>query len=294
MSRAYFVQRILRDFGRRPRRPNHRPAPTTWADDAVTGSCLGHSTVLLNVHGVRLLTDPIFSPRAGPGWGPFVAGFKRHLAPALPLRDTPPPHVIVLSHAHFDHFDTRSLRPFARAAPHTPVVTASRTEDLVQALGFRTVHALAWGQRVSVDTPAGPIDLTALEVRHWGARWIEDNYRGYNGYLIERAGRRVCFAGDTAYTRAFARLHDPKRPLDLALMPIGAYNPWVNSHCNPEEAVAMADLAGARHFVPIHHETFELSNEPFDEPARRLHAALVHRPGHLLATHVGETFTLPH
>jgi L-ascorbate metabolism protein UlaG (beta-lactamase superfamily) len=122
---------------------------------------------------------------------------------------------------------------------------------------------------------------------------MRDDHRGYNGYLIARNGAAVCFAGDTAYTPAFAKLNNPRQPLDLMLMPIGAYDPWIRAHCSPEQAVAMANDAGARHFVPIHHETFKLSNEPMDEPARRLRAALAHEPGRLLAVSVGETFRVP-
>jgi L-ascorbate metabolism protein UlaG (beta-lactamase superfamily) len=122
---------------------------------------------------------------------------------------------------------------------------------------------------------------------------IRDEHRGYNGYVLEREGARVCFAGDTAYTTAFRRLHNPQQPLDLMIMPIGAYNPWIHAHCSPEEAVTMANHAGAKYFVPIHHETFQLSSEPMDEPAARLRAALAQNPERLLAVSVGETFRVP-
>ena len=122
---------------------------------------------------------------------------------------------------------------------------------------------------------------------------MRDEHRGYNGYVLERGGHRVCFAGDTAYTTAFAQLQDARRPLDLMIMPIGAYNPWIRAHCNPEQAVAMARQAGARHFVPVHHETFKLSSEPMDEPAQRIRAAFAEEPERLLAVRVGETFRVP-
>jgi len=103
----------------------------------------------------------------------------------------------------------------------------------------------------------------------------------------------VGFAGDTAYTPAFARLKDPARPIDLMLMPIGAYDPWIRAHCNPEQAAEMARSAGARTFVPIHHETFKLSAEAMDEPAVRVRAAFAAEPHRLLAVNVGETFRVP-
>ncbi|MCX6953574.1 MAG: MBL fold metallo-hydrolase [Verrucomicrobia bacterium] len=274
----------------RPPEPAARPQPETWPDDAITGSCLWHSTVLMNFHGVRVLTDPVFSQRVGPGISPLVLGPKRYVQPALRPPDFAAPDVIVLSHAHFDHFDGASLRAFAR---DTPIVTARDTGDLLRCRRFRNIHELDWGQSVTIQTRGGELTVTAIEVAHWGARMMRDDHRGYNGYVLERAGASVCFAGDTAYTPAFAKLKDGRRPLDLMLMPIGAYDPWIHAHCSPEQAVAMANAAGARYFVPIHHETFKLSAEPMTEPAQRLRAALAAEPERLLAVSVGETFRVP-
>ncbi len=284
------LRQMIFDGRGTPPRPKARPNPAQWRVDAITGSCLGHSTVLLNFLGVRVLTDPVFSQRVGPGIPPFILGPKRYVAPALSVREIPPPEVIVLSHAHFDHFDVWSLRKFAR---DTPVVTARATRDLLRCHGFKNVHELDWGQSVELETRNGSLRCTGLEVAHWGARMMRDEYRGYNGYLLERAGHTVCFAGDTAYTSAFARLRDPQRPIDLMLMPIGAYDPWIHAHCSPEQAAAMAREAGARTFVPIHHETFKLSAEAMDEPAIRLRAAFATEPHRLLAVSVGETFCVP-
>jgi L-ascorbate metabolism protein UlaG (beta-lactamase superfamily) len=273
-----------------PVAPVARPDPRAWSADELTGSCLGHSTVLLNFLGVWILTDPVFSKRVGVGFQPLVLGPKRHLRPALRPREFTPPDLILLSHAHFDHLDIASLRAFSR---DTPVVTARHTGDLLRWWRFRDVHELAWGEHISLTTRAGPLRIEAVEVAHWGARMIRDAHRGYNGYVIEREGASVCFAGDTAYTQAFSRLNRRRRPLDLMLMPIGAYDPWIHAHCSPEQAVAMANQAGAKYFVPIHHETFQLSYEPMDEPATRLKAALAGQPGRLLAVNVGETFRVP-
>ncbi len=273
-----------------PVAPAARPNPAQWSDSAITGSCLGHSTVLMNFLGARILTDPVFSTRVGPGCSPLVLGPKRFVRPALRPKDFAAPDVLVISHAHFDHFDGASLRKFSR---DTPVVTARATADLLRWRGFRDIHELDWGQSFTLSIHGAPLTVTALEVNHWGARMIRDEHRGYNGYLLERGDTSICFAGDTAYTPAFAGLKARRRPLDLMLMPIGAYDPWIRAHCSPEEAVAMAEQAGAKFFVPIHHETFQLSHEPMDEPARRLRKALAHRPERLLAVSVGETFRVP-
>lgn len=288
MRRRDFFLQMFRDVWRHPPRPAGHPDPLSWPDDAITGCCLGHATVLLNFFGVVVLIDPVFSKRAGPGWGPFVLGPKRHLRPALSPRQLPAPDVILISHAHFDHLDRRSLRKFSRT---TSVVTAGDTRDLLKR--FDRVHEITWGNSVSVSTPKGSIKITALEVAHWGARMLRDQHRGYNGYLMERAGHAVCFAGDTAYTTAFSRLRHSSPAIDLMMMPIGAYNPWIHSHCNPEQAFAMANDAGAKYFVPIHQETFKLSAEPLDEPAKRLVNCFAREPERLLAAHVGETFRVP-
>lgn len=290
MARIRFLTRTIFDRRGPPAPPVARPAPHTWSDHEITGSCLGHSTVLLNFLGVRVVTDPVFSTRVGPGVSPLIVGPKRLYRPALRPRDFAAPDIILLSHAHFDHFDVASLRKFSR---DTPVVTAKHTGDLLRALRFREVHELEWGRSILLAPRHEPIQITAIEVAHWGARMMRDHHRGYNGYLLQRGDHAVCFAGDTAYTRAFSTLQNPLRRLDLMLMPIGAYNPWIRAHCSPEQAVTMADLAGANYFAPIHHETFALGYEPIDEPAARLRSAMADQPERLLAVRVGETFRVP-
>ena len=290
MARFRFLTKTIFDRRGRPVAPSARPAPDSWSNSAITGSCLGHSTVLLNFLGVRILTDPVFSTRVGPGVAPLIVGPKRIFRPALRARDFAPPDLLLLSHAHFDHFDLSSLRRFAR---DTPVVTAKHTADLLRALRFREIYELDWGRSILLAPRGEPIQITAVQVAHWGARMMRDHHRGYNGYLLERGGHVICFAGDTAFTRAFRELNNPRRGLDLMLMPIGAYNPWIRAHCSPEQAVAMADMAGAHYFVPIHHETFALGYEPITEPAERLVAAVGDPIQRLLATRVGETFQVP-
>lgn len=151
-----------------------------------------------------------------------------------------------------------------------------------------------WGESKEVRTPNGSLVVKAFPVNHWGARMRVDHHRGYNGYVLESSGRkrrRVIFAGDTALTDHFAELRDD-RSYDLAIMGIGAYEPWIRVHCNPEQAVAMADAAGARYILPIHHQTFKLSFEPFREPIERFTAALAHDPGRIALCEIGETFVL--
>ena len=118
-----------------------------------------------------------------------------------------------------------------------------------------------------------------------------DSYRGYNGYTIQAGRYRVLFGGDTAGTDAFRALKT-SRPFDLALMPVGAYNPWVRYHCTPEQSWQMANDAGVEFFLPVHHQTFPLGREPFLEPIERVSAAAGNHPDRVAVRHIGQEFRL--
>jgi L-ascorbate metabolism protein UlaG (beta-lactamase superfamily) len=266
-----------------------RPRPQEWPNDRLTAAWLGHSTVLLNFFGVTILTDPVLFPRIGIRLPFLTIGPKRLTKPALQFHDLPPIDLVLLSHAHFDHIDTRTLHRFGR---RTQVVTAPRTRDLLRWTRLREITELRWDEIHRVQSAAGELLVRAFRVKHWGARMQYDNYRGYNGYILEREGRRIIFAGDTALTTDFAALRD-ERPFDLAIMGIGAYQPWIRSHCTPEQAIAMATAAGARYLMPVHHQTFKLSFEPCREPIERFTAALQDEPERIALREIGETFVLP-
>jgi len=274
---------------RRPISPAFaKPQPATWSNAQVTLAWLGHATVLINFFGIKILTDPVLFPRVGIRLPGFTIGPKRLTAPALEFHELPNVDLVLLSHAHFDHLDLRTLRCFDES---TRVITARATRDLLK--GTRFSHTeLDWGQSKSLSTAAGEIEITAFPVKHWGARTQRDTYRGYNGYLIERSGHRIIFAGDTATTENFAALRR-HGPIDIAIMSIGAYNPWIHSHCSPEQAIEMANAAGARFIMPVHHQTFRLSFEPLREPIERFEAALSKTPEHIALREIGETFVLP-
>jgi L-ascorbate metabolism protein UlaG (beta-lactamase superfamily) len=154
------------------------------------------------------------------------------------------------------------------------------------------VTELRWGEKKSISTPAENINIAAFPVKHWGARMQRDSYRGFNGYILERYGRRIIFSGDTARTESFLDLRSYGR-VDLAIMSIGCYNPWMRTHCNPEQAVQMANDANAQFIMPVHHQTFRLSFEPFREPIERFKLALHKTPERIALSEIGETFVLP-
>ena len=266
-----------------------RPNSFTWSDTQVTLAWLGHSTVLINFFGVTVLTDPVLFSRVGIRLPGITIGPKRLTAPALRFDELPQIDLILLSHAHFDHFDLRTLHRFDEA---TSVITARATSDLLKRTRFCNITELDWGETKTVSVAKGEIEVVAFPVKHWGARTQRDTHRGYNGYLIEREGRRIIFAGDTAMTDSFAALRR-YGPIDIAIVPVSAYNPWIQSHSTPEQAVEMANAAGAWFVVPVHHQTFRLSFEPFREPIERFEAALGKTPERIALREIGETFMLP-
>ena len=254
------------------------PWPHLWPDSGLHAAWLGHSTVLLKVDGFTILTDPVLSRNCGIRMGPVTIGMKRLIEPALDFTQLPKIDLILLSHAHFDHFDVPTLRRLENRA--TTVITATSTSDLLRVKRYKTVVELGWGERARV----GPVEVTGLEVRHWGARMHTDTYRGYNAYLIEAGGRRIVFGGDTAFTRAFRAV----RAVDLAILPIGAYDPWIAVHCNPEEAWRMAQDCDADVVLPVHHQTFRLGREGYFEPIERLEEAAGREVGRIAVRRIGE------
>jgi L-ascorbate metabolism protein UlaG (beta-lactamase superfamily) len=317
---GYLWREAIRE-SRRPVAPAFaKPNPAEWDDARVTAAWLGHATVLINFFGIKVLTDPVLFPRIGVRLPGFTIGPKRLTAPALEFDELPAIDVILLSHAHFDHFDMRTLhrlsrrrskparrgerRPEADFNASTKVITAPHTRDLLRWTKFRDVTELRWGEQKAITASAGEINIVAFRVKHWGARMQHDDYRGYNGYLLERNGCRIIFGGDTAMTddfaelRKYGRIAGPGFPsstkwVDLAIMSIGCYNPWIRTHCNPEQAIQMASDAGAKFIMPVHHQTFRLSFEPFREPIERFEAALRDTPERIALREIGETFVLP-
>src|SRR5277367_596779 len=259
------------------------PRMAAWPTEGVHAAWIGHSTVLICVDGFTILTDPVFSTRVGIKIGPFTLGIKRLVHPAVPLPELPVPDLILLSHAHMDHLDRPSLRKLENQT--TTVVTAAGTSDLLRVKRYRSVQELRWDDSCQV----GPVKIRAFEVKHWGARTRTDVHRGYNGYLIEAGRYRIVFGGDTAYTDSFRRVRTSK-PVDLSIMPIGAYDPWIHAHCNPEQALAMANQAGAEFVLPVHHRTFKLSNEPYGEPIERLLLASGSGQDRIPVREIGEEF----
>lgn len=247
-----------------------RRPPAPQRDDDVIVTFVGHATFLIQTGAGNLLTDPMYSERAGPL--PFV-GPRRVRAPGVRFDELPEIAVVLLSHNHYDHCDLRTLRALDRRfAPL--VITPLNNRRLLRAAGIRRIEELDWWQAAAM----APLPVTLTPAQHFSARHPFDRNRAlWGGFFITGAGRRIFFAGDTGYGPHFREIGARLGPTDLALLPIGAYEPrWFmrDIHMNPDEAVqAHLDLE-ARQSVAMHFGTFQLTPEAIDAPVDALAEAL--------------------
>ncbi len=273
-----------------------KPSPETWDSNNISLSWLGHSTVLINFYGKILLTDPALFNRVGVNLLGLTIGPERLTPPALSIDEIPKPDLILLSHGHMDHTDYPTLEYLTEKFPNQiDVVTAYLTKDIIEDLEWKSIAVLDWSDSANISD----INITAFEVKHFGWRypWEKDRSRGYykdgrsfNSYLIEYNNKKIFFGGDTAYTDKLTAVA-PFAP-DIAIMPVGAYNPWKHNHCNPEEALKMAKDMNAKHFIPIHTKTFIQSQEPFNEAIEWTRNSYSNYNLNLGLSSIGETFVL--
>jgi L-ascorbate metabolism protein UlaG (beta-lactamase superfamily) len=247
-----------------PRRP---PAP--GADEIIL-TFVGHSTFLIQAAGGNTLIDPVYAKRAGPL---SFTGPRRVRSPGVRFEQLPPISLVLLSHNHYDHCDLGTLRLLERRF-HPAAVTPPGNARPLRAAGFQRIEELDWWQASST----APLPVTVTPAQHFSARTPFDRNRAlWGGFLIEVAGRRIFHAGDSGYGPHFREIGERLGPIDLALLPIGSYEPrWFmkDIHLNPAEAVqAHLDL-GARQSVGMHFGTFQLTPEAIDQPVRDLAKAL--------------------
>ena len=245
------------------------PAPATPAPLALTW--YGHSSVLLEVDGHRVLADPVWGERVSPS--PTIGPRRLHPAP-VPLSALPPVDAVVLSHDHYDHLDLPTVRALLRAGDAPFVVPLGLGNHLRRwGVPDARVVELDWDESVQV----GGLTLTCTEARHFSGRALRRNTTLWSSWVVTGPAHRAFFGGDTGYTPAFADLGRAYGPFDLTVLPIGAYSErWPLIHMNPEEAVqAHRDLAGDHPalLMPIHWATFNLGFHPWVEPVQRLRAA---------------------
>jgi N-acyl-phosphatidylethanolamine-hydrolysing phospholipase D len=236
---------------------------------------IGHASALMQSGGVNVLTDPIFSERASPL--SFV-GPKRHVAPGLALAELPHIDAVLISHNHYDHLDAASVDALAAQAGGPPLfIVPLGIKRWLADRGITHAIELDWWQ----STHVGAVEIVFTPSQHWSGRSLTDRMETlWGGYAIFAPDFQTFFAGDTAYSKDFADIHErfaarhgTGRGFDLAMIPIGAYEPrWFMSaqHVDPDEAVRIhLDLVAA-HSIGIHWGTFQLTDEPLDEPPRAL------------------------
>ena len=262
-KRATQFSRLVRHSAVTPRcGETHTPRLAGNGDLGVT--FIGHASFFVQIGGRSVLIDPNFAR--------WLFVLKRLRRPGLRVRDLPSIDLVLVTHAHFDHLHRPSLRAIVqnnlRTSGTAPaIIVPTHVSDLVADLGFSEIIELDWW-KTSHDAD---LSVTHVPSRHWGARILKDSHRGYGGYVLQAGKHSVYHAGDTAYFAGFREIGRRLSP-ELALLPIGAYNPpqFRNVHANPADATrAFLDL-NARWMVPMHYGTFRLSHEPIDEPLQLL------------------------
>ena len=282
-------------LGKRPEAEPFRP-PTVPNDGAALRAnttrysltWLGHATVLVQSGGVNVLTDPNYARCLG-------GVFCRRAPPGLALSCLPPVDVVLISHNHRDHLDEDSVHALARA-------TDARLLFLVplglapwfRAHGLPRVVELDWWQSFTVETAQGRATLTLVPAQHWSRRSLDDENRSlWGGWIIDAGNHRTFFAGDSGYPAAFREVGRRFPGIDVALLPIGAYEPrWFMrpQHMSPVEAATAFRELGARLAVGIHWGTFRLSDEPMAEPPRLFARSLGADAARVLPLSIGETW----
>ncbi len=225
---------------------------------------IGHASFLVQFTDLNVLIDPIFAD--------WLFLLKRVRRAGVKLSDLPAADLVLVSHAHFDHFHKPTLRRLP--APKIAVVPWG-VADLAEGLGFDRIIELEWWDTFE----RGDWRVTLTPSKHWGARVLRDRHRGYGGFILEHQGRRIYHAGDSAYFAGFKAIGKRCRP-EIALLPIGAYHPegMRNVHMGPEDAVKVFHDLNAEWLIPMHYGSFRLSFEDMDEPPRWL-KDLAHRNG---------------
>ncbi|MCB8817312.1 MBL fold metallo-hydrolase [Desulfosporosinus shakirovi] len=270
-------------------KPNYIPAPSKWLNDEVTVAWLGHASFLINFFGTRILIDPALNSNIGiTPLGDLTIGPSRYIASALSSDEVGAIDLLLVSHAHTDHFDYPTLRKFQ--SPNTSVVTAKNTSPLWKGMKFKSIEEMHWQDSKSL---AG-VTVKAIEGKHWGARIPWKKGMEANSLLLSKNGINIFFGADTGYTELIQQQLSGV-PIDIAIMGIGAYSPksFEAKHATPEQAWKMAEEMSAKWIIPMHWGAFNLSREPMDEPITRFRQAASGQIEKVAIQETGVTWILP-
>jgi L-ascorbate metabolism protein UlaG (beta-lactamase superfamily) len=248
--------------------PSHSPLET-WVRKPQSGlrvTWLGHSTMLVEIGGVRILTDPVWGPRASPS---TLVGPKRFQPVPVSLREMPPVDVVVISHDHYDHLDYPTLRVLARS--NVPFVVSLGLGAHLESWGVQAerITELDWWESYTV--PESGVVVTAAPSQHFSGRGLKDrNATLWSSFAIRSPRHAVFFSGDTGLTTEYATIRERLGPFDVVMLEVGAFYPaWGDIHLGPDNALKAHAMLGGL-FMPVHWGTFSLAMHAWDEPAERL------------------------
>lgn len=259
--------------------PDKVEVKTTIPDKRIEGDRLvatfvGHSTVLIQTGGLNILTDPIWSNRAGPfSW----AGVKRVTPPGVHIEDLPQIDIVLVSHNHYDHMDLPTLKQLQAA--HSPkLITTLGNMKFLNSKGINAIAEMDWWD--SLESMGARI--TCVPLQHFSGRGLFDrNKTLWGGFVVEIGNKKVFFGADTGYSRTFKRIREQFGPVSLALIPIGAYEPqsfMKPVHLNPDEALEAHNDLDAQASIAIHYGTFRMAADSYADPVNRLNSAVASRP----------------
>jgi L-ascorbate metabolism protein UlaG (beta-lactamase superfamily) len=265
--------------------PAQSPLPA-WAAAPETGlraTWLGHSTVLLELDGARVLTDPVWSERASP-FG--FAGPRRFQPVPLAIEALPALDAVVISHDHYDHLDRLAVVALARRG--VPFITSLGVGAHLEAWGVpaATITELDWWDTAAV----GPLRITAAPAQHFSGRRMGDrNATLWSSFAIEGTAHRIFYSGDTGLTPEYQAIRTRLGPFDLVMLEVGAFHPsWGDIHLGPENALTALELLGGGSFLPVHWGTFNLAMHAWDDPAETLLRLAPAKGAHLVMPRLGQ------
>jgi L-ascorbate metabolism protein UlaG (beta-lactamase superfamily) len=254
--RSFLFQVFLPSLFRRRVGAASKIPVTKVEGDGVIITWIGHASFLIQTSSGNILIDPI--------WAKWIKVVKRMRHPGLQPPDLPKIDLVLVTHAHYDHLDKKSLKAVAAGQP---IIVPFAVGNLVNRLGFSEVRELNYWETFQF----GGLKITLTPCYHWGARVLHDRHRGFGGFIIETPTKTVYHCGDSAYFNGFEEI-GKRFDIDVALLPIGAYDPPSGRevHMTPEQAIVAFCELKAKHFIPMHYGSFPLSFEPLGEPLHRL------------------------
>jgi L-ascorbate metabolism protein UlaG (beta-lactamase superfamily) len=246
---------------------------------------LGHSTVLIEMDGIRILTDPVWGPRASPS---RLAGPKRFQPPPVALKAMPLIDVVIISHDHYDHLDYPTIRQMAHL--NIPFVTSLGVGAHLEAFGVpaERITELEWWETFTL--PNSDITITAAPSQHFSGRGLTDrNQTLWSSMAIKSSKHSVFFSGDTGLTTQYEEIRQRLGPFDLVMLEVGAFHPaWGDIHLGPEHALEAHAMLGGGAFLPVHWGTFNLALHAWDQPVETLYALAQKQNLQLVMPRLGE------